>query len=96
MDGSLGVAYFDTRMEGGSVRGTVSAAGNVEINITGQRACRLLCVCVCAWAGRQPAMPIHAQYKEIYVRVLNMRNRSATRKESNPSSHHQLCSTGIN
>jgi hypothetical protein len=34
MNGSLGVAYFDTGMERGSVRGRVSGAGNVGINIT--------------------------------------------------------------
>lgn len=48
MNGSWGVAYFDTLMEGGSVRGRVSA---LEINIARQRTCRLFLLCV--WAGSQ-------------------------------------------
>jgi hypothetical protein len=33
MSGSMGVAYSDILVEGGSVRGRVSGAGNIEINI---------------------------------------------------------------
>ena len=51
MNVSWGVAYFDTRMEGGSVRGRVSA---LRINITQQRTCRFLLLCV--WAGSQPSL----------------------------------------
>jgi hypothetical protein len=50
MSGSMGVAYSDIWMEGGSVRGRVSGAGNIEINITQWGASRLLVLRV--WAGK--------------------------------------------
>lgn len=68
---------------GGSVRGTVSTVGNVGINITGYRACRLLVLWV--WVGGQLLRPMYAQPQ-------SMMDKSWVHREHVQSLRHEACS----